>query len=62
MTINGTSTYSCTTSSITTAVVEKRGVEERGVGAGGEQGVNLNTPPYAIHNGRFHSSYITVLI
>ncbi|KAG2123725.1 glycosyl hydrolases family 31-domain-containing protein [Suillus cothurnatus] len=53
MTINGTSTYSCTTSSITTAVIEKRGVEERGVGAGGEQGVNLNTPPYAIHNGSF---------
>ncbi|OJA14820.1 hypothetical protein AZE42_04200, partial [Rhizopogon vesiculosus] len=25
-------------------------IEKRGVGAGGEQGVNLNTPPYAIHN------------
>ncbi|KAG1898688.1 glycoside hydrolase family 31 protein [Suillus fuscotomentosus] len=45
MTINGTSTNSCTTSSTTTTAVVKRGV-----GAGGEKGVNLNSPPYAIHN------------
>jgi hypothetical protein len=27
-------------------------VEKRGVGAGGQQGVDLNSPPYAIHNGK----------
>jgi alpha-glucosidase len=52
MTINGTSTNSCAAGSTTSAVVEKRGI-----GAGGEQGVNLNSPPYAIHNGKFHLSY-----
>ncbi|KAJ8583907.1 hypothetical protein M405DRAFT_827759 [Rhizopogon salebrosus TDB-379] len=45
MTINGTSTNSCAPGSTTMAVVEKRGV-----GAGGQQGVDLNSPPYAIHN------------
>ncbi|KAJ8591089.1 glycoside hydrolase family 31 protein [Rhizopogon salebrosus TDB-379] len=45
MTINGTSTNSCAPGSTTMAVVEKRGA-----GAGGQQGVDLNSPPYAIHN------------
>ncbi|KAG0697210.1 glycoside hydrolase family 31 protein [Suillus ampliporus] len=45
MTINGTSTYSCGESSTSMTVVEKRGV-----GSGAEQGVDLNSPPYAIHN------------
>ncbi|KAJ8595178.1 hypothetical protein M405DRAFT_759499, partial [Rhizopogon salebrosus TDB-379] len=46
ITINGTSTYSCAADSTTMTVTEKRGV-----GAGGEQSVDLNSPPYAIHNG-----------
>lgn len=31
---------------------------KRGEGAGGEQGVNLNAPPYAIHNGALLNSYL----
>ncbi|KAG0697209.1 glycoside hydrolase family 31 protein [Suillus ampliporus] len=55
MTINGTSTYSCAASSTTMPVIEKRGV-----GASGEQGINLNSPPYAIHNGVGSLNTITV--
>jgi hypothetical protein len=33
-------------------------LEQRGIGAGGQTGVDLNTPPYAIHNGK-HRSYST---
>ncbi|KAF9218886.1 glycoside hydrolase family 31 protein [Gyrodon lividus] len=45
MTINGTSTNSCTMNppSLTT-------VTKRGVGAGEKAGININSPPYAIHN------------
>ncbi|KAG2343401.1 glycoside hydrolase family 31 protein [Suillus weaverae] len=45
MTINGTSTYSCAANSTTMTKIEKRGV-----GASSEEGVDLNSPPYAIHN------------
>ncbi|KAJ7473458.1 glycosyl hydrolases family 31-domain-containing protein [Mycena latifolia] len=45
LTVNGTLTYGAGASQ-----VEKRGVEGRGVGAGAQSGVDLNTPPYAIHN------------
>ncbi|KAG1879989.1 glycoside hydrolase family 31 protein [Suillus subluteus] len=45
MTINGTSTYSCAANSTTMTMIEKRGV-----GASSEEGVDLNNPPYAIHN------------
>ena len=34
-------------------------IAKRGVGAGGEQGVDLNSPPYAIHNGKIRSLYFT---
>ncbi|KAH7909433.1 glycoside hydrolase family 31 protein [Hygrophoropsis aurantiaca] len=44
MTVNGTSTDSCTNGMSSMALIK------RGVGAGDEPGVNLNTPPYAIHN------------
>ncbi|KAH7923369.1 glycoside hydrolase family 31 protein [Leucogyrophana mollusca] len=44
MTVNGTSTDSCTTGTMSMALAK------RGVGAGDEPGVNINTPPYAIHN------------
>ncbi|EKM60281.1 glycoside hydrolase family 31 protein [Phanerochaete carnosa HHB-10118-sp] len=44
MTINGTLTYDVNT---TTGSALAR----RGVGAGNQTGVDLNTPPYAIHNG-----------
>ncbi|KAJ3793712.1 glycosyl hydrolases family 31-domain-containing protein [Lentinula aff. detonsa] len=43
VTINGTLT--CTSNSTLSTLAK------RGVGAGAEKGVNLNTPPYAIHNG-----------
>ncbi|KAH7923368.1 glycoside hydrolase family 31 protein [Leucogyrophana mollusca] len=44
MTVNGKSTNSCATNTSSTT-------SKRGVGAGGETGVNLNAPPYTIHNG-----------
>ncbi|KAL4070257.1 glycoside hydrolase family 31 protein [Scleroderma citrinum] len=61
MTINGTSTNSCTTagSTILSAQKQKRvgqSVEtrsqrrNRGLGAGGETNIDVNSPPYAIHN------------
>jgi alpha-glucosidase len=37
-------------------------VEKRGVGAGREEGADLNNPPYAIHNGKIQSLYTTVAI
>ncbi|KAI0640209.1 glycosyl hydrolases family 31-domain-containing protein [Trametes polyzona] len=45
MTINGTSTFS----NETTAKLELRGLG--GLGAAGQKDVDLNDPPYAIHNG-----------
>ncbi|KIJ64020.1 glycoside hydrolase family 31 protein [Hydnomerulius pinastri MD-312] len=44
MTINGTSTNSCTTNAMTTTVTK------RGLGSGQEPGISINSPPYAIHN------------
>ncbi|KAH9885439.1 glycosyl hydrolases family 31-domain-containing protein [Cubamyces lactineus] len=43
MTINGTLTYNNNVTSTT--------LSKRGLGAGGQKGVDLNSPPYAIHNG-----------
>ena len=37
-------------------------VSRRGLGAGGESGVDLNTPPYPIHNGLFCSRDILIQI
>jgi len=58
MTINSTSTYACENTSSSNATPSKRGI-----GAGNETGVDLNTPPYAIHNGRYsqviHISLLT---
>lgn len=51
ITVNGTLTYNAT--SLTT-------LSKRGIGAGKQTGVDLNTPPYAIHNGNLsmrHSSF-----
>ncbi|KAJ4469268.1 glycoside hydrolase family 31 protein [Lentinula aciculospora] len=45
ITVNGTLTCANSSSFSTLA--------KRGVGAGAEQGVNLNTPPYAVHNGMY---------
>ncbi|KAG6327535.1 hypothetical protein ID866_11554, partial [Astraeus odoratus] len=62
MTINGTSTYSCAGPIVTTTagvLKQKRmGLRtrafnlktRRGIGAGGETGIDVNSPPYAIHN------------
>lgn len=44
ITVNGTLTFSNTTATI---------LAKRGKGAGGQKGVNLNQPPYAIHNGAY---------
>ena len=44
MTINGQSTYS---GNVEDALVR------RGLGAGQEKNVDVNNPPYAIHNGMF---------
>ncbi|TCD60713.1 hypothetical protein EIP91_009634 [Steccherinum ochraceum] len=43
ITVNGTSTFGAGNASST--------LTKRGQGAGGEDNVNLNAPPYAIHNG-----------
>lgn len=48
-TVNGALT--CTDSNI-------QALLKRGEGAGGEQGVSLNAPPYAIHNGALLSSHL----
>jgi alpha-glucosidase len=37
-------------------------IEKRGVGAGSEEGVDLNSPPYAIHNGMNQFLYTIVAI
>ena len=51
MTVNGTSTNTCSgTSESGATLLEGFFLDSRGVGAGDEPGVNLNTPPYAIHN------------
>ncbi|KAJ7265080.1 glycosyl hydrolases family 31-domain-containing protein [Mycena rebaudengoi] len=44
ITVNGTLTYGATAHSLSR-------LSRRGVGAGHQTGVDLNTPPYAIHNG-----------
>jgi alpha-glucosidase len=44
ITVNGTLTYGATAPSISK-------LSRRGVGAGNQTGVDLNMPPYAIHNG-----------
>ncbi|CCM04271.1 uncharacterized protein FIBRA_06441 [Fibroporia radiculosa] len=44
MTINGTLTYGVDSSAVSA-------LDKRGIGAGDQPGVNLNYPPYAIHNG-----------
>jgi alpha-glucosidase len=46
ITVNGSLSYSCDSNSFT----------KRGVGAGNDSDVNLNEPPYAIHNGNMTSS------
>ncbi|CDO74837.1 Glycoside Hydrolase Family 31 protein [Trametes cinnabarina] len=52
MTINGTLTYN---NNGTTQIFSKRGI-----GAGEQKGVDLNTPPYAIHNGDGYLAFHTV--
>ncbi|KZT24332.1 glycoside hydrolase family 31 protein [Neolentinus lepideus HHB14362 ss-1] len=54
MTVNGTSTYSCDTDESTGSL------SKRGLGAANETGVNLNNPPYAIHNGAGRLSVKTI--
>ncbi|KAI6119733.1 glycoside hydrolase family 31 protein [Pisolithus croceorrhizus] len=60
MTVNGTSTYSCSNVSGSGASVAMRAGASRratmrgvgtGIGAGGETSINVTYPPYAIHNG-----------
>ncbi|OJA15520.1 hypothetical protein AZE42_11697 [Rhizopogon vesiculosus] len=46
MTINGTLTYSCAANS-----TAETGIESRSADVGGARSVDLNSPPYAIHNG-----------
>jgi len=46
MTANGTATYACGTINGAAFTLSKRGT-----GAGDQSGVEINTPPYAIHNG-----------
>jgi alpha-glucosidase len=52
ITVNGTLTYGATAGPALAA---------RGIGAGNQTGVELNTPPYAIHNGLFFPLYILVV-
>ncbi|KAI0271249.1 glycosyl hydrolases family 31-domain-containing protein [Gloeopeniophorella convolvens] len=56
LTINGTLTYGAGDSSIGLS----RRTAKRGLGAGGEEGVDLNSPPYAIHNGFGNLSIHTI--
>lgn len=66
MTINGTSTYSCTGAGTTTSSTQKqkrtprrleaRNRRPRGLGAGGETTIDVNNPPYAIHNGPYFNT------
>lgn len=46
ITVNGTATFGCGATNNSELSLSKRGI-----GAGNESGVELNTPPYAIHNG-----------
>ncbi|PPQ90718.1 hypothetical protein CVT25_005026 [Psilocybe cyanescens] len=46
ITVNGTLTCN-----LDTATAALSGISRRGLGAGKQQNVDLNTPPYAIHNG-----------
>jgi alpha-glucosidase len=46
MTVNSTSTYACSDPSNSSVTLSKRGI-----GAANQSGVDLNAPPYAIHNG-----------
>lgn len=46
ITVNGTLTCR-----LDTDATDSSSLRKRGLGAGKQQGVNLNTPPYAIHNG-----------
>lgn len=46
ITVNGTLTYGAGDSTTSGALAK------RGVGAGQQPGVNLNNPPYTIHNGK----------
>jgi alpha-glucosidase len=52
ITVNGTLTYGATAGPALAA---------RGIGAGNQAGVELNTPPYAIHNGLFFPLYVLVM-
>ena len=45
ITVNGTLTYGAETNGTTLFT-------KRGLGAGGQEDVDLNVPPYAIHNGQ----------
>ena len=45
ITINGTLTYDNNGTNVATTLTK------RGIGAGKQSGVDLNAPPYAIHNG-----------
>jgi alpha-glucosidase len=46
ITVNGKLTCRLNTPQVSTFIVNKRGL-----GAGQQKGVDLNAPPYAIHNG-----------
>ncbi|EIW75706.1 glycoside hydrolase family 31 protein [Coniophora puteana RWD-64-598 SS2] len=55
MTVNGTSTNSCASGSDSSSIGPQKRMSivnrnGRGVGAGDEPGVDLNSPPYAVHN------------
>ncbi|KAJ6454358.1 glycosyl hydrolases family 31-domain-containing protein [Mycena sanguinolenta] len=56
ITVNGTLTYGA---GATTASLLSRH-SKRGVGAGGQTGVDLNAPPYAIHNANYRLSNHTL--
>lgn len=46
ITVNGTATYACGSTNSSSLSLNKRGI-----GAGNQSGVDVNSPPYAIHNG-----------
>ncbi|KIM86518.1 glycoside hydrolase family 31 protein [Piloderma croceum F 1598] len=46
MTVNSTSTYTCDSTNSSSITLSRRGI-----GAGNQSGVDLNAPPYPIHNG-----------
>ncbi|GLB41383.1 putative glycosyl hydrolase 31 family protein [Lyophyllum shimeji] len=58
MTVNGTST--CRAETTTIKKRSEQALRKRGLGAGQETGVDLNAPPYAIHNGDGNLSFHTV--